>query len=448
MEKMDISSSDENTTPPPKEVTNPSSQASSNPELSPNSSNSTETNSQPSSNRLQIDDIYNLNESQKAALDKAKAYIREIQTVLLQTIDKRNDSPPIDSYYFSTSNLGLTSGIMDLRSISVLSRIYVGSINFELTEQHVRVVFGQFGTIKSISMSLDPLTGKHKGFCFIEYETPEGASLALETMNVGRPNNYTAATAAGFLPPPKTRIYVSNVNEYISERDLMSIFESFGKIIHCVLMPDLITRKHKGYGFIEFEDEIAANTSVTSMNNFELGGLMLRVRKAVIGGPLSEGMKSIEKLPPPLPPPPQASSLSLFGGMSSSSTLLSAAAQNVAAKIAVDIVSRSQTSVESVAQEENMSITSSQQIDDALEDEIRDECNNYGKVVKVVVHISKDDGHEFENEEESVKIFVQYDDGITAEKAKQKLDNRWFGGRRISALLYDFKRFQLGDYSN
>ncbi|CAH1771202.1 2829_t:CDS:2, partial [Entrophospora sp. SA101] len=111
-----------------------------------------------------------------------------------------NDSPPIDSYYFSTSNLGLTSGIMDLRSISVLSRIYVGSINFELTEQHVRVVFGQFGTIKSISMSLDPLTGKHKGFCFIEYETPEGASLALETMNgaelVGRPNNYTAATAA------------------------------------------------------------------------------------------------------------------------------------------------------------------------------------------------------------------------------------------------------------
>nr|CAG8462364.1 13321_t:CDS:2 [Entrophospora candida] len=445
------SSSNENTTTP-KEATIPSPQASSSAELSSNSSNSTETNSQPSNNRLQIDDIYNLNESQKAALEKAKAYIKEIQTVLLQTIEKRNDSlSPIDSYYFSTSASGLTSGLMDLRSISVLSRIYVGSINFELTEQHVRVVFGQFGTIKSISMSLDPLTGKHKGFCFIEYETPEGASLALETMNgaelggrqlkVGRPNNYTAATAAGFLPPPKTRIYVSNVNEYISERDLMSIFESFGKITQCVLMPDLITRKHKGYGFIEFEDEIATNTSVTSMNNFELGGLMLRVRKAVIGGPLSEAA--------------------------------TVKAQNVAAKIAVDIVSRSQTSVESVAQEENMSITSSQryaimqklarqdsspvliirnavvpsEIDEALEDEIRDECNNYGKVVKVVVHLSKDD-NEFESEEESVKIFVQYDDGATAEKARQKLDNRWFGGRRISASSYDFKRFQLGDYSN
>ena len=32
-------------------------------------------------------------------------------------------------------------------------------------------------------MSLDAVTGKHKGFCFIEFETPEGASLALESMN-------------------------------------------------------------------------------------------------------------------------------------------------------------------------------------------------------------------------------------------------------------------------
>ena len=48
------------------------------------------------------------------------------------------------------------------------------------------------------------------------------------------------------------------------------------------------------------------------MNNFKLGGLMLRIRKAVIGGPLSEGMKSIEKLQPLLPPPQQASSSSFF----------------------------------------------------------------------------------------------------------------------------------------
>lgn len=32
-------------------------------------------------------------------------------------------------------------------------------------------------------MSWDPVTQKHKGFAFVEYEIPEGAQLALEQMN-------------------------------------------------------------------------------------------------------------------------------------------------------------------------------------------------------------------------------------------------------------------------
>ncbi|CAG8437787.1 15277_t:CDS:10 [Acaulospora morrowiae] len=468
-----------------------------------------------------------LNEAQKAALEKAKAFAREMQAALLNPAGKSSSPPPLPTFFLS-SNPGLASGI-DPRSLSVLSRIYVGSINFELTEQHLRVVFGQFGAIKSVSMSLDPHTGKHKGFCFIEFETPEGASLALESMNgaelggrqlkVGRPNNYTAATAAGLLSPPKTRIYVSNVNEYVSEDDLMSIFESFGKINHCVLMPDLITRKHKGYGtfvdigdytwtvnsgssnfvpqnhntnrylslsiliiltllsilpflirFIEFDDESSAGTAVSSMKIFELGGLTLHVGKAVIGGPLSEGMKAIEKLPP-LPAgatPPQTLSTS----PSVTAAAAAAKAQNAAAKIAADLASRGQAAVESVAQEENMSISASQryaimqklaraesspvvvirnavapsEVDDTLEDEFQEECGNYGKVNKVVVHIDSEEI--FEGERGLVKIFVHFEEGSAAEKAKEKLDGRWFGGRRISASLFDLKKFQTGDYSS
>ncbi|RIA81786.1 hypothetical protein C1645_744248 [Glomus cerebriforme] len=419
-----------------------------------------------------------LNDAQKAALDKAKAFAKEMQSVLLNSAGSNHSPPPLPTLLLS-SNPGLASGI-DPRSLSVLSRIYVGSINFELTEQHLRVVFGQFGAIKSVSMSLDALTGKHKGFCFIEFETPEGASLALDSMNgaelggrqlkVGRPNNYTAATAAGLSPPPKTRIYVSNVNEYVSEEDLLSIFESFGKINHCALMPDLITRKHKGYGFIEFEDESSASTAVTSMNNFELGGLILHVGKAVIGGPLSEGMKAIDKLPPlpagATPPPPIVTSPSV------SAAAAAAKAQNAAAKIAADLAARGQTAVESVAQEENMSISASQryaimqklarqesspvvviknavassEVDDTLEDEFKEECSNYGNVEKVVVHVDSEEI--FEGEQGLVKIFVEFEDENAAEKAKEKLDGRWFGGRRINATLFDLKKFQTGDYSN
>lgn len=64
-----------------------------------------------------------------------------------------------------------------------LNSVYVGSISFELKEDTIRTAFLPFGPIKSINMSWDPITQKHKGFAFVEYEIPEGAQLALEQMN-------------------------------------------------------------------------------------------------------------------------------------------------------------------------------------------------------------------------------------------------------------------------
>ena len=62
-------------------------------------------------------------------------------------------------------------------------RIYIGSINFEIKEDTIKQAFLPFGPIKSVSLSWDPITNKHKGFAFIEYDIPEAAQLALEQMN-------------------------------------------------------------------------------------------------------------------------------------------------------------------------------------------------------------------------------------------------------------------------
>ena len=64
-----------------------------------------------------------------------------------------------------------------------LCRIYVGSINFEIKEDTIKQAFLPFGPIKSVNLSWDPITNKHKGFAFIEYDIPEAAQLALEQMN-------------------------------------------------------------------------------------------------------------------------------------------------------------------------------------------------------------------------------------------------------------------------
>lgn len=149
------------------------------------------------------------------------------------------------------------------QALVLMCRIYVGSISFELKEDTVRLAFGPFGPIKTINMSWDPSTQKHKGFAFIEYEIPEAAHLALEQMNgymmggrnikVGRPSNMPQAASIieqiQIEAKSYSRIYVASIHPDLSEQDIQSVFEAFGKIKSCKLAQAQIG-KHKGYGYI------------------------------------------------------------------------------------------------------------------------------------------------------------------------------------------------------
>ncbi|XP_051860766.1 poly(U)-binding-splicing factor half pint isoform X2 [Drosophila albomicans] len=181
------------------------------------------------------------------------------------------------------------------QALALMCRVYVGSISFELKEDTIRAAFTPFGPIKSINMSWDPITQKHKGFAFVEYEIPEGAQLALEQMNgalmggrnikVGRPSNMPQAQqvidevqeeAKSF-----NRIYVASIHPDLSEEDIKSVFEAFGPILYCKLAQGTSVHSHKGYGFIEYANKQAMDEAIASMNLFDLGGQLLRVGRSI-----------------------------------------------------------------------------------------------------------------------------------------------------------------------
>lgn len=78
--------------------------------------------------------------------------------------------------------------------------------------------------------------------------------LPLAALQVGRPSNIgqaqpiidqLAEEARAF-----NRIYVASVHPDLSDDDIKSVFEAFGKIKSCMLAREPTTGRHKGYGFI------------------------------------------------------------------------------------------------------------------------------------------------------------------------------------------------------
>jgi len=63
------------------------------------------------------------------------------------------------------------------------SKLYVGNLSYNVTEEQLRELFGQAGTIKEIAMIMDRDTQRPKGFGFVEMTTQVEAQKAIEMFN-------------------------------------------------------------------------------------------------------------------------------------------------------------------------------------------------------------------------------------------------------------------------
>jgi len=228
-------------------------------------------------------DLPRLSSSEESLVKRAKKYAMEqsIKVVLMkQTLQHQQQQAKV---------------LQRQQALVLMCRIYVGSINFEVREDTLKTAFCPFGPIKAVSMSWDPLTQKHKGFAFVDFETPEAAQLALEQMNgtfisgrnikVGRPSNMPQAqTIIEDIERESkdyNRIYVGGVHKDLGTDDIRSVFEAFGSIKTCELAPTVIDGRHKGYGFIEYDTLQSCLDAIASMNQFDLGGQYLRVGRSI-----------------------------------------------------------------------------------------------------------------------------------------------------------------------
>lgn len=63
-----------------------------------------------------------------------------------------------------------------------MSKIYVGNLPFSASEDTVRTLFSQHGTVESVALVMDRDTGRPRGFGFIEMARAD-AARAIQSLN-------------------------------------------------------------------------------------------------------------------------------------------------------------------------------------------------------------------------------------------------------------------------
>lgn len=61
--------------------------------------------------------------------------------------------------------------------------LYVANINFDATENDVRDLFSEYGSISSCKLVTDRENGRSRGFAFVEFEDRDDAKTAIDALN-------------------------------------------------------------------------------------------------------------------------------------------------------------------------------------------------------------------------------------------------------------------------
>jgi RNA recognition motif-containing protein len=78
----------------------------------------------------------------------------------------------------------------------------------------------------------------------------------------------------------KMNIFIKKLSYGTTEAILQEAFEKFGKVDSCNIVMDKVTKKSKGFGFVEMPHEKEAIKAIASLHNSKLDGHGIMVKES------------------------------------------------------------------------------------------------------------------------------------------------------------------------
>ncbi|OVA08115.1 RNA recognition motif domain [Macleaya cordata] len=160
--------------------------------------------------------------------------------------------------------------------------LYVGDLDQTVTEPQLHDLFSQVAPVVSIRVCRDLIKRVSLGYAYVNYNNAQDAMNAMEVLNFTPVNGKPIRIMFSHRDPSIRKsgfanVFIKNLDTSIDNKALHDTFASFGTVLSCKVATDS-SGQSKGYGFVQFEQEEAAQNAIKSLN-----GMLINDKQVYVG---------------------------------------------------------------------------------------------------------------------------------------------------------------------